>query len=281
MKFEFSSKKFFVPAFFVLLCFTQVFAKDESGFPPDYYSIIALGLLVIVIVAFTGLIYFEETKNFHSNGLSIFSRIRRLLTFHFSVRSKTGDSLDANIDIKRKSEKRKKSLYLYLIYIIVILVIIALLYFFIFSPGMEVQNSQNKGAQNTQLQKKESFNTETSRNEDDIVLLTDSSELSSGKSIFEANCIACHRKDAGGLVGPNLTDKYWLHGGGIKNVFHTISEGVPQKGMLSWKSQLKPKQIQEVASYVLSLQGSNPPNPKPPQGTIWKGDEKNTNKSNE
>ena len=112
-------------------------------------------------------------------------------------------------------------------------------------------------------------------NAENVKLLTSPADLSSGKSIFEANCVACHRKDAGGLVGPNLTDDYWIHGGGIKNIFHTISEGVPQKGMISWKTQLNPKQIQEVASYVISLHGTNPENPNPPQGTIWKEDEKN------
>lgn len=273
MEFKYSSKSFFVAAFFVLLFFTRVLAEDESGFSSDYYDIVALGLLMIVIIAFAGLIYFQEIKNLPTKSYSMFSRIRGLITF--STKSETDDSLDANIGLKRKSEKRKKPLYIYLIYVIIILVIICLLYFFIFSSGMKVQDSQNKGVHDTQLQKEELFNTGASLNEDNIVLLTDTSELSFGKSIFEANCVACHRKDAGGLVGPNLTDKYWIHGGGIKNIFHTITEGVLQKGMLSWKSQLNPKQIQEVASYVISLQGTKPLNPKPPQGTIWKGDEKN------
>ncbi|MEJ2103060.1 MAG: c-type cytochrome, partial [Ignavibacteriaceae bacterium] len=100
-----------------------------------------------------------------------------------------------------------------------------------------------------------------------------------GKQIFEANCIACHAADGGGIVGPNLTDKYWIHGGGIKNVFKTIKYGAPDKGMISWQSQLNAKQIQDVASYVLSLQGTKPANPKPPEGQIWSGDD--DNKENE
>ncbi|MCX6161927.1 MAG: cytochrome c class I, partial [Ignavibacteriae bacterium] len=75
--------------------------------------------------------------------------------------------------------------------------------------------------------------------------------------------------NAGGTVGPNLTDQYWINGGGIRNVFSTISNGVPAKGMITWKTQLNPKQIQLVGSYVLSLQGTNPPNGKPPEGNIW------------
>lgn len=108
-----------------------------------------------------------------------------------------------------------------------------------------------------------------------VVQLTEPSDIASGKKVFETNCVACHRPDAGGAIGPNLTDEYWLLGGGIKNVFHTITEGGRDgKGMVAWKGTLKPSEIQQVASYVLSLQGSNPKNPKEPQGDIWKEDAK-------
>ncbi len=71
------------------------------------------------------------------------------------------------------------------------------------------------------------------------------------KTIFETNCVACHAADGGGIVGPNLTDDYWIHGGGIKNVFKTIKYGVVEKGMIAWQTQLNPNQIQDVASYVI------------------------------
>jgi len=94
-------------------------------------------------------------------------------------------------------------------------------------------------------------------------------ELGTGKEIYTRNCVACHGTGGEGTVGPNLTDEFWIHGGGIKNVFMTVSNGVPAKGMISWKSQLSPKQIQSVASYVLSLKGSNPSNPKAAEGEKW------------
>jgi cytochrome c oxidase cbb3-type subunit III len=103
-----------------------------------------------------------------------------------------------------------------------------------------------------------------------VVLLTDAPSLAEGKEIFTANCAACHRADAGGAIGPNLTDNHWILGGGIKNVFHTlVNGGRDGKGMISWKGTLKPKQMQKVASYVLSLQGSNPKDPKAPDGEVW------------
>lgn len=107
--------------------------------------------------------------------------------------------------------------------------------------------------------------------ESSVTLLTEPADLAKGKAIFTANCAACHRPDAGGAIGPNLTDEFWLLGGGIKNVFHTITNGGRDgKGMVAWKGTLKPSEIQEVASYVLSLQGSKPADPKEPQGDIWK-----------
>ncbi|KUJ60576.1 cytochrome C oxidase subunit III [Flavobacteriaceae bacterium CRH] len=104
-----------------------------------------------------------------------------------------------------------------------------------------------------------------------VVLLTDPESLAAGKEIFTTNCAACHRADAGGQIGPNLTDDHWILGGGIKNVFHTITNGGRDgKGMISWKANgLKPKEIQKVASYILSLQGSNPKDPKVAEGEIW------------
>lgn len=103
-----------------------------------------------------------------------------------------------------------------------------------------------------------------------VTLITEPAELAKGKTIFETNCAACHRADAGGQIGPNLTDDHWILGGGIKNVFHTlVNGGRDGKGMVSWKGTLKPKEMQLVASYVLSLKGSNPKDPKAPDGEIW------------
>jgi cytochrome c oxidase cbb3-type subunit 3 len=66
-----------------------------------------------------------------------------------------------------------------------------------------------------------------------------------------------------------MTDAYWIHGGGIQNIFKTIKYGVPAKGMIAWQAQLNPEAIQKVASYILTLQGTNPANGKAAQGTIW------------
>lgn len=107
-------------------------------------------------------------------------------------------------------------------------------------------------------------------NETNVTILNSPEDIKAGKEIFTLNCVSCHGSLGEGTVGPNLTDDYWIHGGGIKNVFATISNGVPAKGMISWKAQLNPKQIQQTASYVLTLHGTKPPNGKAPEGNIYK-----------
>lgn len=103
-----------------------------------------------------------------------------------------------------------------------------------------------------------------------VELLTEASDLNSGKKIFTTNCVVCHMADGGGGIGPNLTDEYWVLGGGIKNVFNTISEGGRDgKGMVAWKNSLKPSEMAQVASYVLQFQGTTAANPKAPEGDVW------------
>jgi cytochrome c oxidase cbb3-type subunit 3 len=102
--------------------------------------------------------------------------------------------------------------------------------------------------------------------ENSVKLMADKKSLESGTKLYTQYCAACHGTEGEGKVGPNLTDEYWLHGGSVADVFKTIKYGVPEKGMISWQKQLNPLQIQQVASYILSLQGTKPANPKEPQG---------------
>lgn len=90
--------------------------------------------------------------------------------------------------------------------------------------------------------------------------------ITAGKAVFAANCVACHRADGGGLIGPNLTDDSWIHGGTPAQIHTTITEGVVAKGMPPWGKMLRPEQVTDVTAYVVSLHGTNPPNPKAPEG---------------
>lgn len=104
--------------------------------------------------------------------------------------------------------------------------------------------------------------------ENTVTVLTGEGDIAAGKTIFTAACVACHKDNGGGLVGPNLTDDYWLHGGDIKSVFKTIKYGI--NAMPQWQTSYSNKQIAQVASYVRSLHGTNPPDAKAAEGTLYK-----------
>lgn len=101
------------------------------------------------------------------------------------------------------------------------------------------------------------------------VELSDAAEISAGKEIFLKNCIQCHGAAGEGGIGPNLADNYWLHGGSFTNVVKSVKYGYPAKGMISWRGFLSEDKILQVASYVRTLKGSNPPNGKAPQGELY------------
>ncbi|MTB51834.1 cbb3-type cytochrome c oxidase N-terminal domain-containing protein [Lewinella sp. W8] len=108
--------------------------------------------------------------------------------------------------------------------------------------------------------------------ETNVVMLDDPEAIGRGEMTYIAKCAVCHGQLGEGGIGPNLTDQYWLHGGSIADVFKTVKYGVPEKGMVPWKNDLRPAQIQEVASFIKTLVGTNPPNPKEAQGEIYVDD---------
>jgi cytochrome c oxidase cbb3-type subunit 3 len=95
---------------------------------------------------------------------------------------------------------------------------------------------------------------------------TDRGVIAEGKAVYTANCVACHKADGGGMIGPNLTDDFWVHGGTLPEVRNTVDQGVLAKGMPQWGKVLRPEQVTAAAAYVMTLQGTNPPNAKAPEG---------------
>ena len=103
--------------------------------------------------------------------------------------------------------------------------------------------------------------------DDQIKVLNDPAVLAAGGLTFQAFCQPCHGENLQGITGPNLTDEYWLHGASVKEIYTTITDGVPGKSMVSWKKLIPSQQRLELACYILSLQGSNPSDAKAPEGT--------------
>jgi cytochrome c oxidase cbb3-type subunit 3 len=159
------------------------------------------------------------------------------------------------------------SWFMYLFYSTIVFAVAYLLVYHVFGIGQLQYDEYKTEVAQADIAKTEYLSKQLNRvDENTVKLVKDPSVLESGHAIFKQNCVPCHGEKAQGNVGPNLTDDYWLHGGKINDLFKTIKYGVPAKGMPTWEKQLTPKQISDVANFVKSLYGTNPPNAKAPQG---------------
>lgn len=151
----------------------------------------------------------------------------------------------------------------YLFYVTIVFSAIYMFRYHVFGDDLQIEEYNKEMAIAEASKPKAVFD------ENALVLLTDATSIEKGKAIFDKNCVACHGTlGEGNAIGPNLTDKYWLNGGHLENVYQIIKVGKPMKGMLAWQNQLSPEQMLQVASYTLSLQGSNPANAKEAQGDL-------------
>lgn len=179
--------------------------------------------------------------------------------------------LDHNYDGIRELDNRLPPWWVYSFYITIIFAVIYLVRFHIINDYDQEEEYLTEVAEAEAEIEKWKENAKDFVNADNVTMLEDEARLQNGEQIYIENCVACHKVDGGGGIGPNLTDKYWILGGGIKNVFKTISEGGRSgKGMVAWKNNLSPAEMHEVASYVMTLQDNEPADPKEPQGEIWK-----------
>jgi cytochrome c oxidase cbb3-type subunit 3 len=162
--------------------------------------------------------------------------------------------------------------FMYLFYGSIIFAVGYLLNYHVFHTGQLQYDEYKTEMAQADIAKKIYLSKQANRvDENTVKLVTDPAVLAAGKGIFMQTCKPCHGDNAQGNVGPNLTDDYWLHGSKINDLFKTIKYGVPSKGMPTWEKQLSPKQIADVANYIKSLHGTNPPNPKAPQGVKEEG----------
>ncbi len=200
-----------------------------------------------------------------------FKNLMKALTKSEPIENEGQLLLDHDYDGIKELDNNLPPWWVYLFYACILFGVVYFLRFEVFGGDNQEAELKNEMAQAKVEVAEYMKNAPDLMDEKTVTLLTSPADLAIGKTIFMTNCVACHRADAGGQIGPNLTDDHWILGGGIKNVFHTITNGGRDgKGMIAWaKNGLKPKDIQHVASYVLSLHGSNPVNPKAPDGDIW------------
>jgi cytochrome c oxidase cbb3-type subunit 3 len=177
--------------------------------------------------------------------------------------------LDHEADGIRELDNKLPRWWVWLFYLTIIFAVVYLSYYHVFAKG----DLATKGQMLTEYQAEMKIGNaikaaSMSKFEKDLGALQpskDATELNTGKDTFLKLCAPCHRPDGGGLVGPNLCDDYWIHGSNFVDNVKTIWNGVPEKGMITWKTTLNPKQIYDVASYIYTLRGTKPPNPKPPE----------------
>jgi cytochrome c oxidase cbb3-type subunit 3 len=214
----------------------------------------------------------DEAQSIPFTESAFYKNILNKLTRTKTIEQESDVMLDHNYDGIRELDNVLPPWWVYLFYGTIIFGAIYLVRYQIMDGNNQVQEFQTE-MQEAKVAVAEYLKTAPDMmSKEKVTLLTDATSLAAGKAIYTANCVACHRPDGGGQIGPNLTDNYWILGGGIKNVFNTVMEGGRDgKGMVAWKASIKPSDIQKVASYVLSLQGTNPKDAKPtePEAKEW------------
>jgi len=283
-----------IAGFLILaLVLIELTIETESGWAIEQYPVI-WGILVVVLViaiaievsitALENMVFRSlkpdaqgrYTKLKAKNSEKQFSGIKKWYKKMLNqkpIEKEEEILLDHNYDGIKELDNDLPAWWLYGFYISIIFAFVYMGYYHIFDGETQREEYLAEVAE-----AKEEIEAYKAANPDlidasSVELLTEASDLKAGEEIFMTSCMACHRADGGGAIGPNLTDEHWILGGGISNVFQTVSEGGRDgKGMVAWKSELSAQEIAQVSSYVISLEGTNPTDPKAPEGEIWEAE---------
>lgn len=258
-----------------ILLFEIIFLLQQNIFAAgDELNTVMSIMLVftVIIIAATlwlSVVYSEKNDNEGKAFLNPYRKFMKMLTKSTPIENEKDILLDHEYDGIKELDSKVPPWFAFLFYGTIVFSIIYMIRFHVIGSGDVQAEEYLEEIRAAQVERQILIKTGAFLNEETVTFTKDAGALSNGKDIFIKNCAACHANDGGGLVGPNLTDEYWINGGGIKNVFKVIKYGVPAKGMISWQTQLSPTQMQEVASYILTLEGTEPANPKQPEGEKW------------
>lgn len=249
--------------------------------------LLVIGIIVIGIMLFHFMTYMDEVTDYYQakflkeHGVnlstnnndvkqSLFERLYNKSWNLVPISKEADIQLDHDYDGIHELDNSLPPWWLYLFYLTITIGIVYLYVYEVSDIGMTQEQEYLAEMELAKEQRIYALSlVKDMVNERNVTVITDLEELETGKGLFISYCAACHGQLGEGTVGPNLTDKYWIHGGGIKDLYKTIYYGVPDKGMIAWKSQMQPSTIQKVASYILTLQGTDPPNQKKPQGVEY------------
>ena len=193
---------------------------------------------------------------------------KKLFTKAIPIEHEADALLDHNYDGIQELDNALPPWWKYGFIITIGFAFVYLLNFHVFGNGKNPTEEYQAEMNNAQIQKEVYESKNKDRIDEEHVLMADATGIKSAEVNYVANCVACHGVKGEGGVGPNLTDDYWLHKGSLNDIYHTLKVGYPDKGMQSWASKFSPKEMSQLASYIKTLKGTNPPNGKVPQGDI-------------
>jgi len=260
-------RKFLMQIFILFFLIENASAQTEKT--PDAlvkFNILLFVIVVLLIIAAFG--YFGMGKGINRAPVisPYLKRIKNYFIGLAPIEKEKDITLDHDFDGIKELDNRIPPWFNYLFYGTILFGIYYMIDYHVLERGLLPHQEYEEEMRIAALEREQLINSGAFLNENTVTLLTDNESLIAGKEIYSKNCIPCHGVNGEGSVGPNLTDEYWIHGGSIRNIFSTIKYGVPAKGMVSWQGTLNPAQIQQVASYIISIRGTNPPNAKQPEG---------------
>lgn len=260
-----------ISTLFLLIIFSSpIFAESNAAAGDELGSVIkimvATTAFLVAIIMWLILVYSEKSEAAQESG---FKKIMQLVSQRPPVNEEQNLLLAHSYDGIRELNNKIPPWFMVIFYGTIIWALIYMIDYHIVGSGNVQEDEYAAEVQVAAMEREILSKSGALINEETVTVLDDAAALSSGQDIFKKSCAACHGMNGEGLVGPNFTDDYWIHGNQIKDLFKTIKYGVPAKGMISWQTQLDPTQIQEVASYILTLRGSNPANPKAPEGDLY------------
>jgi cytochrome c oxidase cbb3-type subunit 3 len=193
---------------------------------------------------------------------------KRIFTKATPVEKEADILLDHNYDGIQELDNALPPWWKYGFYLTIGVAVIYLLNFHVFGTGKNPTQEYDAEIAKARIEKEIYESKNKDKIDENNVPMADAAGLETAKGIFTTQCFACHGKLGEGGAGPNLTDDYWLHKGSLNDIYHTIKNGYPEKGMQSWAAVFSPKEISFLASYVKSLHGTKPANAKAPQGDL-------------
>ena len=270
MRKHFISRIFFIAVamtLFMVPATAQGIAGLTGGMEYFFYSVVAF-----VLVTFTLAVYLVKLKNKYQKAADVRSgRVRqrsalrkwwsdldkRFFTKAAPVEKEADVLLDHDYDGIKELDNALPPWWKWGFYFTVVVAVIYMFRFHVIKTGPTPLQEYDKEMKIAAAKLEEFRKNSKEAFDEKTVTLADAKGIAEGKKIFSGTCFPCHGGNGeGNAVGPNLTDEYWLHGGSLGDVFKTIANGVPDKGMQAWNKTFSPTDIKNISSFILSLQGT-------------------------